>query len=61
MERKVWTTPTLVTLARGEPQEAILTACKSETVRGGPNEILQSCETFRTQSECTNCFNAPAS
>jgi hypothetical protein len=35
MNRKVWKKPKLIVLVRGRPEEAVLQACKSDSV-GGP-------------------------
>jgi len=60
MEKEVWTTPTLVTLARGEPQEAILLVCKSGTQVTGPNGYFSACAPG-SQEMCMTCFYGPAS
>ena len=61
MEKKIWTTPTLVTLVRGEPQEAILTACKSATVGGGPYGCYGNCATNNIAEACVTCSYGPSS
>jgi hypothetical protein len=41
MEKKTWTEPELIVLVRSNPEEAVLTACKTELPSGG-NVVLAS-------------------
>jgi hypothetical protein len=60
MEKKPWSQPILVCVVRGEPQEAILTVCKSGAVGGGPNQVASNCAPGDQQA-CTSCFYGPSS
>ncbi|MBU1523187.1 MAG: hypothetical protein KKG50_00820 [Candidatus Omnitrophica bacterium] len=47
--RKKWTTPQLIVLVRGKPEEGVLVTCKTEQAGGGdfgsPLNIVDSCVT----------------
>lgn len=58
-EKMKWTTPQLIVLARGTPEEAVLTHCKvigPPTQQAGPSVLVQSeCSRGPDQSQCGSC------
>jgi hypothetical protein len=38
-----WRTPSLVAIARSEPEESILTMCKADPVSSGPQNAFNGC------------------
>lgn len=49
--KKTWVKPELVVLARSNPEEAVLGACKNTTVSGTTAFVYGSCD----QSGCSIC------
>jgi hypothetical protein len=41
--KRTWTTPQLVALVRGAPEEAVLVACKAANVQTAPNATASGC------------------
>jgi len=42
-QKKAWKTPELIILVRSKPQEAVLTACKGETIQIGEASSYAGC------------------
>ena len=51
--KKPWTTPQLIVLARGKPEERVLMACKLSPLSGTPNESDWAC------ADLTPCDHVP--
>lgn len=62
-ERKRWQRPQLVVLVRSQPEEVVLTACKTGTndLPGGPLDADFRCVDFHPLSGCFACSGATAS
>jgi len=43
-EKKKWTTPQLIVLVRGEPEEGVLAACKTDLNMVGNNGAYGACQ-----------------
>ena len=52
---KTWQKPQLIVLVRGEPQEAILTNCKSEVLLLSPHYAATGCSTAGAPGVCVAC------
>ena len=50
--KQPWSTPQLVELARSDPQEAVLIACKSALVKTGPQTQEAGCQHPPSTSPC---------
>ncbi len=61
MPKRKWTTPQLVVLVRGKPEEGVLAACKSFIIgQSGPSDLAMQCGEFRAARHgrlCTSCAN----
>ena len=57
--KKVWETPQLIILARGEPEESVLTHCKTMNPNqavAGPDLVTQQLTCAQgTIGNCNNC------
>jgi hypothetical protein len=57
--QKSWETPQLIILARGTPEESVLTHCKrigAGSGTGTPQDIGQDgCDTLQTNNNCGAC------
>ena len=51
MEKKPWHSPTLIALVKGQPEEAVLQACKTPAMVG-PYMSANSCEVV-TATPCS--------
>lgn len=50
-----WQKPQLLVLARGNPEEAVLTACKTFTTTSGMTSWNYKCDMYLTETMCTSC------
>ena len=61
MEKKTWETPQLIILARGTPEESVLTVCKTmnpNEQRTGTNvTTYQLTCAAGTENKCDNCLS----
>jgi hypothetical protein len=58
--KRKWSTPQLIVLARGTPEESVLESCKVNNPQGnpyGPNgtQVQNACAYVDTKSNCQNC------
>jgi hypothetical protein len=54
MPMKKWEAPKLIVLVRGNPEESLLAACKTESAAGGdPNGGFTSCS--QDTDDCPSC------
>jgi hypothetical protein len=53
---RLWVTPTLIVLARGNSEESVLTSCKNSFQGVGPNTVAnQGCWDSSKPGTCDNC------
>jgi hypothetical protein len=57
-EKKDWETPQLIVIARQQPEENVLGACKSG-YEAGSNETDGNC--YHGGSQCDSCSSRPSS
>ncbi len=56
MRKKKWTTPQLIVLVRGRPEEGVLQGCKTAPVAQGFTNVFNNCRTV--VASCTElCFS----
>ena len=59
-QQKTWQTPQLIVLAKAEPEENVLTSCKTmnpNQPQTGPADYVQqdTCAAGDTETNCSNC------
>lgn len=58
-KKKQWTRPQLIVLAKGNPEESVLTHCKTmnpnQAMEGPADLILQSTCAVGEPNNCSNC------
>ncbi len=64
LKKKKWTTPQLIILVRGKPEEGVLLACKGVFLvapESGPNQWYTKCWAGETDPGCYVCdLNVPS-
>jgi hypothetical protein len=55
MGKKTWIKPQLISLARCQPPEAVLSVCKYGSGSGDPTNYCTGCVQFAAPASCDEC------